>query len=394
MIIRFKCALVAVFSFVGIINSSAQTKYVNEFLNIGVGARAFSLGGAVVASTKDVTSGYWNPAGLRKMPSDFQLSLMHSEYFGGLAKYDYAGLAYRLGANKGNLGINIIRFAVDDIPYTLNLIKPDGSIDEGALTKTFSVADYAAIIGYSKDLRLKSLQERDDIYLSLGANVKIIHRQVSTFARAWGVGLDAGLKAQVKRWYFGAMLRDASTTYTGWSFSLTQKEKDVFSITGNEIPLTSGEIMNPRLTLGVARFIPIGNKNSMMPEVDLELTTDGTRYGYIANAGFLSVNTRAGVEFNAQNKYFIRGGVQGFQRIKDNTDTSNNKTVLLFQPALGVGFYVNNITIDYAFTSLNLQQNPLYTHVFGLKMDLRKPKKFRKNTNSNKNKSNTNSNNK
>ena len=97
------------------ISSVAQRKYVNEFLNIGIGARAFAMGGAVCASTEDVTSGYWNPAGLRSIPADFQLSLMHNEYFGGLAKYDYAGLAYKLANNKGNLGINIIRFAVDDI---------------------------------------------------------------------------------------------------------------------------------------------------------------------------------------------------------------------------------------------------------------------------------------
>ncbi|MFM7838808.1 MAG: hypothetical protein ACKO6K_04525, partial [Chitinophagaceae bacterium] len=39
-------------------------KYSNEFLNIGAGARGLAMSGAQVASVKDGTSGYWNPAGL------------------------------------------------------------------------------------------------------------------------------------------------------------------------------------------------------------------------------------------------------------------------------------------------------------------------------------------
>ncbi len=355
----------------------AQRKYVNEFLNIGVGARALGLGGAVVATTNDVTSGYWNPSGLRKMPSDFQLSVMHNDYLGGLAKYDYIGLAYRLAKNKGNLGINVIRFAVDDIPYTINLLNPDGSVDYNALTKTLSVADYAALIGFSKDLKLKRFAERDDIYISIGANAKIIHRQIGSIAKAWGVGADIGIKAQVRRWYFGAVLRDATTTYTGWTFSLNEREKTIFSITQNDIPVQSGEVMTPRLTLGFARFIPTGNKLSFMPELNVDLTTDGSRYGAPINLGQLSISGRAGMEMNYNKKYFLRLGVNNFQTVKDNTDSTYEATTLKYQPSLGVGFYVNNVTIDYAFTSLNLQQNPLYSHVFSLKFDLRKPKKFR-----------------
>jgi hypothetical protein len=360
---------------------SAQRKYVNEFLNIGVGARAFAMGGAVCATTKDVNSGYWNPAGLRNMPSDFQLSLMHNEYFGGLAKYDYVGLAYKLANNKGNLGVNIIRFAIDDIPYTLNLYKPDGTIDYGALPKSISAADYAGIISYSRDLNIKSLEARDDIYVTIGGNAKIIHRQIGTLAKAWGVGVDLGIKAQIKRWYFAAVVRDATTTYTGWTFSLTDKEKTTFALTNNEIPVQSNEVMNPRIILGTARMFPIGDKNKLLTEVNFETTTDGARYGNVINAGGLSVNPRIGAEFEYHRKYYLRAGAGGFQNVKDNTDTTYQKTVVLFQPSFGLGFYINNLTIDYALTSLNLQQNPLYSHVFSLKMDLRKPKKFRKDTN-------------
>jgi len=46
--------------------SFAQTarKYSNEFMNIGVDAAALGMSNAVTASSNDVNSGYWNPAGL------------------------------------------------------------------------------------------------------------------------------------------------------------------------------------------------------------------------------------------------------------------------------------------------------------------------------------------
>ena len=66
----------------------AQTnapKYSNEFLSIGVSARALGMSNSVVASVNDVTGGYWNPAALNLIQSDIQLGLMHSEYFAGIA---------------------------------------------------------------------------------------------------------------------------------------------------------------------------------------------------------------------------------------------------------------------------------------------------------------------
>ncbi len=46
------------------VGSLFAQKYSNEFLSIGVGAKAQALGNAVVAQTNDVTAGVWNPAGL------------------------------------------------------------------------------------------------------------------------------------------------------------------------------------------------------------------------------------------------------------------------------------------------------------------------------------------
>ena len=107
----------------------AQTvrKYSNEFMNIGVDAAAFGMANAVVASTGDVNSGYWNPAGLLKL-EDNQLSLMHASYFANIANYDYAAFAMPLD-DESVVGISIIRFGVDDILNTTQLINDQGTID-------------------------------------------------------------------------------------------------------------------------------------------------------------------------------------------------------------------------------------------------------------------------
>ncbi|MGZ4089775.1 MAG: hypothetical protein ACXVNO_03590, partial [Bacteroidia bacterium] len=47
----------------GILKAQVARKYSNEFLNIGVGARALGMGNANITSVEGVNSGYWNPAG-------------------------------------------------------------------------------------------------------------------------------------------------------------------------------------------------------------------------------------------------------------------------------------------------------------------------------------------
>jgi hypothetical protein len=68
-------------------------KYSNEFMNLGVGGRAMAMANAQVAISDDVTSGYWNPAGLLNIRNKYEGALMHASYFAGIANYDYAGFA-------------------------------------------------------------------------------------------------------------------------------------------------------------------------------------------------------------------------------------------------------------------------------------------------------------
>lgn len=349
--------------------NAQQRKYVNEFMNIGVGARGLGMSGAQAASVTDVTAAFWNPAGIAYQNTDMQLGVMHSEYFSSIAKYDYIGATFPLKNRKGVIGFSGIRFAVDDIPYTINLVQPDGTVDYSKV-RSISSADYGGLISYASPILVKKWKDREDISLVWGTNFKIIHRSIGSMANAWGVGVDFGMQGRFGRWKVGAAFRDITTTYTVWSFSLTEEEKRVFSQTGNEIVSRSSEVNRPRMILGGGRVFPINKKLSVLGELNLDVTTDGRRYGNLINAAPFSIDPRLGAEVNYNNKVYLRTGLGQFQRVLTDTDTTGTDKRTLFQPTLGLGVQIKNFAIDYAFSSLNIESNALYSHFISLKLDI------------------------
>jgi hypothetical protein len=183
-----KLLLIVTFVLCGASSMAQFRKYSNEFLNIGAGARGLSMGNAQVASVADGSSGYWNPAGLVKVKEYPQLNLMHAEYFAGTGKYDFGSLAIPISGGKRTIGFSVLRFAVDDIPNTIFLVEPDGTINFENIT-TFSSADYAFLFSFAQQIKVKKKHD-----LNVGVNAKIIHRKAGDFATAWGFGFDAGIQ--------------------------------------------------------------------------------------------------------------------------------------------------------------------------------------------------------
>ena len=346
-------------------------KYSNEFLNIGAGARGMAMGGAQVASVSDATAGYWNPAGLIGVTQYPVLSLMHAEYFAGIGKYDYASLAIPIGdpaTSKKVLALSMLRFAVDDIPNTLYLVEPDGSVNYNNI-RSFSSADYAMLVSYGQ-----VLFEKNQNKLSLGVNAKLIHRSVGSFAKAWGIGMDASIQYHTKSLKLGLVVRDITTTFNAWKFNFTEREKEVLYLTNNAIPIKSTELTAPRLILGAAYTKKISEKLNFETEVNLDLTFDGQR-NVLVSSRPLNVDPRIGMELGYKNLIFGRLGVYNFQKGLQDGDSTNTKYIWIYQPGAGVGFKIKNIQVDYAFTNLANQSNPLYTHIFSLKMNLIKKDK-------------------
>lgn len=347
--------------------SQAQfRKYSNEFLNIGAGAKGLAMGGTQVATVSDATAGYWNPAGLAQIKNS-SFSLMHAEYFAGIGKYDYASFALPLGDpdySTRSLGFSLLRFAVDDIPNTLFLVEPDGSINYNNI-RSFSSADYAFLISYGQ-----KLIDDEDRSLSFGFNAKVIHRSVGSFAKAWGFGLDAGIQYRLNGLRIGLMAKDISTTFNAWKFSFTDQEKEVLYLTNNDIPVKSTEMTAPRLVLGSAYTANFNDNLALTAELNMEFSFDGRR-NVLLSTSALNMDPRMGLELGFKDILFGRVGVYNFQQALDDADITNAKKVWIYQPGLGVGFKVKNVEIDYAFTNLANQSNPLYTHIFSLKLNLK-----------------------
>ena len=352
---RFFISLIALIFTVYLSYSQDKSpKYSNEFLNVGVGARALGMSNAVVASTNNVTSGYWNPTGLIGLNTDLQIGLMHSEYFAGIAKYDYGSIAKTIDT-KSAMAFSFVRFGVDNIPNTTELIDNQGRVDYDRITY-FSATDMAFIFSYARAINSN---------LKTGGNAKIIHRKVGDFAQSWGFGLDASATYKLNEWTLAAVARDVTSTFNAWSYSLSDQMIEVFQNTNNEIPQNGLEITMPRLILGGSRNWKMNEKFSLTAELDAVVSTDGKRNVLIVGNPF-SLAPNLGFELDFKNIIFVRSGIGNFQRVEQ----LNNKEVLTLQPNLGIGIKIKGIALDYALTDIGDASVALYSNVFSLRFNL------------------------
>ena len=360
MVLRFYFVLILVV--IGTLHAVGQSarKYSNEFLSIGVGARGAGMGNAVIATTTDVYSTYWNPAGLLSLQENLQVGYMHSEYFAGIAKYDYGAVAYRINEDQV-AGLSFIRFGVDNIPNTLNLYS-DGVLNYDRVT-SFSVADMAIIGSFAQRFPIKNL--------SLGGNVKIVRRKAGKFADAWGFGLDVAARYTYRNWVFAANLRDVTGTFNAWSYNNTEEMIKVFEITGNEIPENSVEITLPRI-IAAAAYSRMFGRFEVTGEMAMDITTDKKRNTLI-RTNFISIDPYMGFELGFDKIVFYRMGLRNLQQeIRDNEKKSY--TVM---PSIGAGLKLNNLSIDYAYTDLGNVSGALYSHIISLRYQLNTAKIFR-----------------
>ncbi|WP_348634906.1 PorV/PorQ family protein [Winogradskyella sp. SYSU M77433] len=323
-------------------------------MNIGVDAAALGMSNAVVSLTSDVNSGYWNPAGLVHL-EDNQLALMHSSYFANIANYNY--IAYGMSLDdRSAVGISLIRFGVDDILDTTQLIDDQGNINYDRIS-TFSTADYGLTFSYARKLPLDGL--------NFGVNAKIIRRIIGDFASAWGFGLDAGIQFEGNNgWKFGLMARDITTTYNAWSIDEEKFEQISGAIDGQnqELPETT-EITIPKLQFGLSKKWIFHYDYSLLAAANLNIRF--AENNDIISTSFASINPALGFEFGYTNLVFLRGGVGNFQNELQIDDSEK----VTFQPNFGVGFKYKGIHIDYAFTDIGDQSAALYSNVFSLKID-------------------------
>jgi len=350
--ILFTCLLFA------ITESKAQVKkYSNEFLSIGINARAIGMGGSQVASANGAFAGYWNPAGLRSLGSASQLGLGYTSVFSGAGNYGYLSYALPIGDKSRAIGFTFIRLGIDDIANTLQLIDPDGSINYDNIT-TFSAADNALLLSYSQPLGSSNR-------LSAGANAKIIYRTASGFSRAIGFGLDLGFKYEIDDLNLGLMLQDVTTTLNAWAHNLTEEQKQVLLQTDNIIPTNTLEATLPTIMFGGAYNAYFGGNFRFSPELQIDISLDGKSSSVLRFA-----DLKIGTELAYKEFAFLRLGLKDIQSATSDDDLSNT---VLIRPTAGVGLRLSDmVSLDYTLAGLTDFNTGLNSHVLSLIIDFAK----------------------
>jgi hypothetical protein len=280
---------------------------------------------------------------------------MHASYFANIAQYDYAAYAKPID-DRSAWAVSLIRFGVDDILNTTQLIDSQGNIDYNRIS-LFSTADYGLTFSYAKQLQIPGFE--------YGVNAKVIRRIIGKFASSWGFGFDVGFQYEKNDWKYGLMLRDITTTYNIWNINEEEynKIKDAIPGENNELP-ESTEITAPKAQLGLAKKFDFHNETSLSAAMNLNMQFAKTND--IIATDLVSIDPAIGFEYSYIDLVFLRAGVGNFQNI---TQIDNTKKVG-FQPNIGLGFKYKGIQIDYALTDLGDQSAALYSNIFSIKVDL------------------------
>ena len=163
------------------------------FLNIGVGPRAISMGGAFTASANDITALYWNPAGVSRLETSNAL-FAHSKWFADIT-YNWAGVSLYLG-DIGTLGMSITYLDYGDIEVT-TLTEQEGT------GEFYSASDVAMSLTYAYNLTDR---------FSIGASTKYIRQKIWN-SSASAVAFDIGVLFLSD--FFGTKIGASITNFGG-----------------------------------------------------------------------------------------------------------------------------------------------------------------------------------
>jgi len=163
------------------------------FLNIGIGPRAVSMGGAFVATANDVTAMYWNPAGASRTNSN-GAGFAHTRWFADI-NFNWAGAMLQLG-DAGTLGLHLTYLDYGKMEVT-TMREPDGT------GEMFSAHDMSFALTYAFNLTDR---------FSIGANFKYISQSIwNTSADAFAVDIGTLFISDIYGLRIGANISNFGT---------------------------------------------------------------------------------------------------------------------------------------------------------------------------------------
>lgn len=168
---RFSLAVLVIVLMIPALAAAEDGSAGLAFLKLGVGARAIALGDAYTAVGGDVSTIYWNPAGMVDVEGT-DVGLMHAEWFQDI-RYEFAGGVRSFGDQA--FGVSLVGLYMDDLEErTGPTSEPIGH---------FGVFDFALTGAYARRLT-------DE--LDAGVSVKYLHEKIDD-ELARGVAVDLGV---------------------------------------------------------------------------------------------------------------------------------------------------------------------------------------------------------
>jgi hypothetical protein len=311
-----------------------------NFLELGVGARANAMGGAIASLVEGPEAWYWNPAGAAGI-EQFGLSATHANLYSGLdIAHNYFGAA--LPFLGGVVGLSFNSLNSGDLDRSTET-DPFG---DPLVGRTFQWSSSAIGIGYARRLTDR---------LDLGAQVKYITEGITDAKINW-VGLDLG--TQFRTGIYGltigaAIANVGPASRMSGTLLRRQVESDEFEPTITKVDLQTEDTELPTLFRFSVGSDVYGGVGSILGQGNGQhrLVADLT----FNDAIDTDLQMALGAEYTFRNTVFVRGG----KRFYNDDRASGSRGIYGLSGGLGARLPLGGraLRFDYAYTSLGDLEN-------------------------------------
>ncbi len=272
-----------------------------KFLNIPMGARAASMGGAVIGSTNDASSVFWNPSGITGVTG----SSVHFSTLNLYSQFDVSGasIVHNFG-DAGALAASYVSLAMKKTEITTEL-KPEGT------GRFYDAQDIALGLTYARALSAE---------FSIGLTAKYINQRIWNEV-ADGIAFDIGTQYKID---FNNLVIAMSMTNFGGDLQFDGEDLNITYLRDNNYPIsrlapgrleTSQYPLPLHFQVGIAADIINEDFVKMRAEIDATHPNDyderinvGTEIGFVERIFF-----RGGYRFNYDDENITVGGGFNFQ---------------------------------------------------------------------------------
>lgn len=289
-----------------------------KFLSIGIDPRGVGMGYAFTAVTNDVTSLYWNPAGIA-VPKKSEFFFSDVEWFLDI-RNNFLGYIMPLKGQNSSIGASITALTMGEEEIT--------TIEEPEGTGCYWSANSIAIgLSYARWFTNE---------FSFGVSVKFIRESIWELS-SMGGAVDIGILLYPS--LFKNLKIGASMTNFGTDMQFKGAKEDVFredwpsGTGGMEVEPVSRLYSLPLcVKLGIAYNILTSPENKLIWALDLSHLNDGPEKWH------------TGIEYGWNNMFFLRAGFTYDPNLWDDWEGEYDAE----EYAAGVGFRYLNYVIDYA----------------------------------------------